>query len=562
MLKQEVKDVEMNTKSLVQAKKNADKENMELRKLLKKDLEAYGKLRSQILRQEMERMVQDKTGGLSEEKQNVLKLAVSAGSLQSRLSALRDEIATGVQRGGRSQSPPAKTGLKKSPKSAAAKARAYTPPATAKPKPKSAEELAREAEEKKKGSAVQGKKLKTAEERDQARDEAGLKPLKRKKSPDGGPVAEASPVPNPKAWLVSGAGSFKGHTRGPYRPGSGPAKSAHGVVGASTRNRTPTKPSEHGEYTEFRVNMVRETSKPMEGTSHLNVDKQEDQSMLARQRQVENAWKQETDSSLPGGLRPKREGDGPGTRPNWAVVTRDEYIAGKRRQSPHSGRDRTPPPRKAKPAVVEIPLGGRFDARVPPRDPRYSEPRFGKGGVNTRLGPDGRADELARVQSPGRSTPMRAAASPEPQAEQSPGQTPGPAMARNATQGQPQLNTGPPPPQAVQGMQGMQGTQDQYLASQQSRPKMRTFAPPTREQAQYCPLCGQGRDELEHVLKCTVAAPFVSEWKTALEHAKIPVKVESILEPPDSVLLPTLQLVQELHRMRTAAGVSGAMPSA
>ena len=144
-------------------------------------------------------------------------------------------------------------------------------------------------------------------------------------------------------------------------------------------------------------------------------------------------------------------------------------------------------------------------------------------------------------------------------------------------------------------MQGMQGTQDQYLASQQSRPKMRTFAPPTREQAQYCPLCGhrsgqeqepmtppsprdhrsgnlsaldladdlvplelactvwfppvrsihaasaavlalsvaveswwprgQGRDELEHVLKCTVAAPFVSEWKTALEHAKIPVKV-------------------------------------
>ena len=40
-----------------EAKKNADKENMELRKLLKKDLEAYGKLRSQILRQEMERMV-------------------------------------------------------------------------------------------------------------------------------------------------------------------------------------------------------------------------------------------------------------------------------------------------------------------------------------------------------------------------------------------------------------------------------------------------------------------------------------------------------------------------
>ena len=41
---------------------------------------------------------------------------------------------------------------------------------------------------------------------------------------------------------------------------------------------------------------------------------------------------------------------------------------------------------------------------------------------------------------------------------------------------------------------------------------------------------------------------------------RVPVRIETILDPPDQVLLPTLQLVQEIHRMRQAAGVETAMP--
>lgn len=77
---------------------------------------------------------------------------------------------------------------------------------------------------------------------------------------------------------------------------------------------------------------------------------------------------------------------------------------------------------------------------------------------------------------------------------------------------------------------------------------------------QLCPLCEGGRDELEHVLQCSVAAPVVQEWRRALEVQRVPVRIETILDPPDQVLLPTLQLVQEIHRMRQAAGVETAMP--
>lgn len=79
--------------------------------------------------------------------------------------------------------------------------------------------------------------------------------------------------------------------------------------------------------------------------------------------------------------------------------------------------------------------------------------------------------------------------------------------------------------------------------------------------SQMCPLCEGGRDELEHVLNCPVAAPVVQEWRRALESMRVPVRIETILDPPDQVLLPTLQLVQEIHRMRQAAGVETDMPS-
>merc|ERR1712094_110124 len=64
-----------------------------------------------------------------------------------------------------------------------------------------------------------------------------------------------------------------------------------------------------------------------------------------------------------------------------------------------------------------------------------------------------------------------------------------------------------------------------------------------------------------HVLNCPVAAPVVQEWRRALESMRVPVRIETILDPPDQVLLPTLQLVQEIHRMRQSAGVETDMPS-
>jgi hypothetical protein len=551
MLKQEVKDVEMNTKSLALAKRNADLENIELRKMLKKDLEAYGKLRSQILRQEMERMVQDKAGKLGDGKAHVLKLAISCGSLQSRLSKLRDELATGVT-GGESRSPSPrgkKGGLMKRPDSAAAKGRAYTPPPSAKPRLRSPATKRKEEELRKQQEQQIRRKPTTAEQRDKARADAGLKPLNRSRSPAKSPEAK-SPQPGTRAWQLSSP--FKGHTRGPYR--ASPAKgAAHGIPNASTRSRTPTKPSAGGEYQESRPYEFRGHSKPMEGGLVKKVDKQEEGGQLARDRALQTAWADPT-QGLGSGLRPRRDSGMVGSRPHWAVVTREGYDVTAPQKPGHSGRDRTPQTRGS-PAVVEIPLGGRYDPKIPPRDPRYAEPRYGAQGVNARIGPDVKPAERAAqreqvVTSPQRgrdlSPPVGGGKTPEAAAQAglfAAGQSRVPQHVQSA----PVAQT-PGRPQSSRAPTGGAG--------------VRPFAPPQRgEAAQHCPLCGTGRDELEHVLRCNVSAPVVNEWKEALEHAKVPVRVETILEPPDAVLLPTLQLVQELHRMRSAAGVSSVLPS-
>merc|ERR1719424_2169317 len=86
MLKQEVKDVEMNTMSLVDAKKAADFENAELRKMLKSELDAYAKMRAVLLREEIQRL------GNSADP-SIVKLAVSSDALQSRIVALKKDVA-------------------------------------------------------------------------------------------------------------------------------------------------------------------------------------------------------------------------------------------------------------------------------------------------------------------------------------------------------------------------------------------------------------------------------------------------------------------------------------
>ena len=75
-----------------------------------------------------------------------------------------------------------------------------------------------QAEQKKKGGAVKNKKLMTAEERDKARDEAGLKPLKRSKSRRASPGLQTriqSPLESAQGPRASGssrvcAGFFPG----------------------------------------------------------------------------------------------------------------------------------------------------------------------------------------------------------------------------------------------------------------------------------------------------------------------------------------------------------------
>lgn len=82
------------------------------------------------------------------------------------------------------------------------------------------------------------------------------------------------------------------------------------------------------------------------------------------------------------------------------------------------------------------------------------------------------------------------------------------------------------------------------------------YRPASAPHPQSCPLCGQGRDELEHTVTCKATQPAVAKWKRALEAAGLELNVKYVLEPPDAVLLPTLQLVQELHRLRHEAGAA------
>ena len=62
-----------------------------------------------------------------------------------------------------------------------------------------------QAEQKKKGGAVKNKKLMTAEERDKARDEAGLKPLKRAEKAERNQSRRVSP-------------GIQAHIRNPLEP--------------------------------------------------------------------------------------------------------------------------------------------------------------------------------------------------------------------------------------------------------------------------------------------------------------------------------------------------------
>merc|ERR1719174_1518777 len=191
MLKQEVRDVEMSTRSLGEAKKSADLENQELRKMLKKELEAYNKMRSVVLRHELSRLAAEKGADPS-----VVGLAKNSAALQSRLVELKAELAKPPEekkKGPRARFPP---------DSAAARGRAYQVPESArprspKPKPKSK-------------SPDQERRLSSREERDVARKKAGLKPLARPESKS--PVRSKSPIhakDGPRLPLA-------GHTRGPH----------------------------------------------------------------------------------------------------------------------------------------------------------------------------------------------------------------------------------------------------------------------------------------------------------------------------------------------------------